>query len=366
MASSFHDIKLLEVVEETSKARSLVFDIPESLQESFQFKAGQYLTLKFDINGEEYRRSYSLSSAPIENKWRVCVKRVKGGIVSNYVCDQLSAGQTISVMEPDGRFTFISNPENQGQYYLFAAGSGITPIISIAKEILETEPLSTVYLLYGNTEESEVIYKSELESLESRFSGQFFMKHAYSEIKQKKGLLGSIFKKTSLELPYFPGQIAKDTIKKFFGLYPMTNPQKCAAYICGPGSMNENTKQILVKNSMLKNQVFFESFGTADSGAKAGDVPPGDASDVIVELSGEEIPLKIDATVTVLDALLDAGHDPPHSCSSGACSSCIAKLVEGNVTMDVTHALDEDDIEDGYILTCQSRVNSPNVRIKYE
>ncbi|MDA9773548.1 ferredoxin--NADP reductase [Saprospiraceae bacterium] len=365
MASSFHDIKLKAVIDETAKAKSLVFDIPESLQDNYSYKAGQYLTLKFEIDGEEFRRSYSLSSAPSENQWRVCVKRVEGGKISNYVCDKLKAGDTISLMEPDGRFTFTSDPENEGQYYLFAAGSGITPILAIAKEILETEPLSSVFLLYGNTSENEVIYKNEIENMITKYDGQFFMKHAYSDMVQKKSLLGSIFKKTSIDLPYFPGQIAKDTIKKFFSAFPMRNPQKASAYICGPGSMNENTKDLLVRNSMLKKQVFFESFGTADSGAKAGQ-EAGAESDVIVELLGEEIPLKIDASVTVLDALLDAGYDPPHSCSSGACSSCISKLVEGKVTMDVTHALDEDDIEDGYILTCQARVATANVRIKYE
>jgi len=366
MAQAFHDIVLKDVVEETAKAKSLVFDIPDELRDQFQYKAGQYLTLKFDIDGEEYRRSYSLSSAPSENQWRVCVKRVQGGKISNLVCDTLKPGDTISLMEPDGRFTFVGDPEKQAQYYLYAAGSGITPILAIAKEILETEPLSTVYMLYGNTEEAEVIYKNEIEHLTKSYEGQFHLKHAYSEISEKKGLLGSIFKKTSVDLPYFPGQIGKQTIKKFFGLYPMKNPQRSYAYICGPGSMNENVKQILVKQSMLKTQVFYESFGTADSGAKAGQVQPGSLSDVIVELAGEEIPLKIDATVTILDALMEAGHDPPHSCCSGACSSCIGKLKEGNVTMDVTHALDEDDVEDGYILTCQSRVASPNVRIVYE
>ena len=366
MANNFHDVILEAVIEETSKAKSLVFDIPTTLQETFQYNAGQYLTLKFVLDGEEIRRSYSLSSAPTEKKWRVCVKRVVGGKVSNHICDNLKAGDTISLMQPEGRFVFKADPERQADYYLFAAGSGVTPIISIAKEILEEEPLSTVHMMYGNMNEEEVIYNTELIQLSNKFSGQFHIKNVYSDKIEKKGLFGSMFKKVNPDIPFLTGQISKDTIKKFFTIYPIKNPQKTHAFICGPGSMNENTKEILIKNSLLKGQVHFESFGTTDSGAKAEINSDMSIADVIVELNGEEIPLKIDGTVTVLEALLNAGYDPPHSCSSGACSSCIAKLKEGKVTMDVTHALDEDDITDGYILTCQARVDSEKVIIKYE
>ena len=180
MSNTFYDIKLSEVISETADAKSLVFDIPSDLQEAFAFKAGQYLTLKFEINGEEVRRSYSLSSAPVENKWRVCCKRVQNGLVSNHICENLKAGDSVSIMAPDGRFAFEANEEREAKYLLFGAGSGITPIISIAKQILEQEPLSSVYMMYGNTDESNVIYKEELTSLEKKFQGQFHIKHVYS------------------------------------------------------------------------------------------------------------------------------------------------------------------------------------------
>ena len=367
MSNTFHDIKIKKITEETNHAKSFEFDIPENLAESFAFKAGQYLTLKFDLEGEEERRSYSLSSAPFEKKWRVCVKRVQDGKVSNYMCDQLKEGDHVSIMAPDGRFKYVADAERQAQHYLFAAGSGITPILAIAKEILEDEPLSTVYLLYGNNSEDQVIYKNELESMEKKYGDQFHVKHAYSSVEEKKGLLSSIFKKTSVELPYFPGRVSKDTIKKFFQSFPMKNPQHCHAFICGPGTMNEDVKKYLMKHSMLKNQIHFESFGTTD-GEQTIVLAGGfeGISDVSIELDGKTIDLQIDSTTTVLQGLLDAGYDPPHSCCSGACSSCMASLKTGQVTMDVSHALDEDDIADGYILTCQSRVAAAKIHIVYE
>ncbi len=363
MSNTFYDIKLSEVNAETSDAKSLVFDIPEDLKETFAYKAGQYLTLKFNINGDEVRRSYSLSSAPVENKWRVCCKRVQNGLVSNHICDNLKTGDFVSIMAPDGRFVFQANEEREARYLLFGAGSGITPIISIAKEILEKEPLSTVYMMYGNTDENNVIYKEELAGLEKKFQGQFYIKHAYSSLAGKKGLLGGIFKKSNMDLPYYPGQISKETIKKLIKNYPEINLSKAYAYICGPGSMNEDVKEILVKEGCAKDQVHFESFGGATDGKDAVDGVSGNAT---IELDGNKIELDLDGSKTILDALLDKGYDPPHSCCSGACSSCMAKLVEGKVVMEVSHALDEEDIEDGYILTCQAKPTTPTIHVVYE
>lgn len=366
MSNKFYDIKIAEILEETSNAKSFVFDVPDEHRSDFSYKSGQYLTLKFDVEGEEERRSYSLSTAPYENKWRVCVKRVEDGKISNLMCDNLKAGDVVSLMPPEGRFTFESDPERQAQYYLFAAGSGITPIIAIAKDILECEPLSTVYLLYGNTNADEIIYSAEIEKMKKSYDGQFFIKHAYSSKEEKKGLLSGLFKKTTVELPYFPGRIGKDTIKKFLQFHPIQNAQKAFAYICGPGSMNEDVKSFLIKKSFLKNNVHYESFGTTDGEHEAPLAAYKGQSEVTVELDGNTLSINLDAGTTILQALLDEGYDPPHSCCSGACSSCMAKITEGKVEMDVHHALDDDDIADGYILTCQSRVATEKIHIKYE
>lgn len=365
MANTFYDIKISSIIDETSEAKSLVFDVPSELSDSFAYKAGQYLTLKFEINGEEVRRSYSLSSSPTEGTWRVCCKRVKGGLVSNYICDNLKEGDTVSLMAPEGRFIFEADEEREAKYVLFAAGSGITPIVSIAKEILEREPLSTVYMMYGNMDENQVIYKNEIENLVSKYQGQFYLKHAYSSLEQKKGLLGGIFKKSNFDLPYYPGQISKDTIKKLLKNYPEINASRSFGYICGPGTMNEDVKSILVKEGFSKDNVHFESFGlTPSDGEKA--TADGMAGKAIVELDGKTIELEMDSSKTLLDALLDKGYDPPHSCCSGACSSCMAKLTSGNVVMEVSHALDEEDLEDGYILTCQAKCATPEIHVIYE
>ncbi len=367
MSNSFNKIVISEIVEETQKAKSFVLEIPENLREDYRFKAGQYLTLRFEIEGEEERRSYSLSSSPTDNKWRICVKRVDGGKISNYMCDNLNVGDKIDVMPPDGRFTYVADPEKQGQYYLFAAGSGITPVMSIAREILEQEPLSTVYLLYGNIDEAQVIYQSELEQMVTTYGDQFHIRHAYSSKEEKRGLIGSLFKKSSVQLPYFPGRIAQDTIKKLLGQFPVTNHQLAEAYICGPGSMNSDVQERLIKHAFVKSNIHFESFGTTDDGTETTDV--GDfkgTSDLTVELDGETIKLKIDAQQSILDCLIDEGYDPPHSCCSGACSSCMAKMKTGKVHMEVAHALDDDDIADGYILTCQAHADAAEIHIVYE
>lgn len=363
MSNTFYNLKVKEVISETDQSKSIEFEIPAESQEAFSFKAGQYLTIKATINDNEVRRSYSLSSAPYEERLRVCVKRVPGGLMSNYLCDTIKTGDTLSVMAPDGRFVYEVEPEQEAHYYLFAAGSGITPILAIAKEILEKESLSTVFLMYGNSTMSSVIYKEELDQMEQKHQGQFFIKYVYSKEKQKRGLLKSLFKRSSVELPYFPGRVDKETIKKFLSLYPVLQKNKTYAYICGPGKMNETVKEILVKQGLVQDQVHFESFGTVGAEKK---VNGGSKSKVYVELDGKHIELEIDRSVKVLDALVDAGYDPPHSCGSGACSSCMAQLAEGKVTMDVSHALDDDDIADGYILSCQSRVDSEVVRIVYE
>ena len=365
MSNTFHDIQISEIIEETKDAKSLVFDIPSQLTNDFTYNAGQYLTLKFEIDGKEERRSYSLSSAPVENKWRVCCKRVKNGLVSNYICDNLKVGDSIKLMPPDGRFVFKADEERETKYLLFAAGSGITPIISIAKQILEAEPLSSVYLMYGNMDENSVIYKEELEVMLKKYSGQFFLKHAYSALAEKKGLLGGLFKKSNLELPYFAGQISKDTIKKMLKVYPEINPKNSHAYICGPGSMNKDVKSLLVHEGLMAENVHFESFGTT---AEAENIPVkgGTGGKATVVLDGKTIELEMTKNDSILDALLAKGYDPPHSCCSGACSSCMAKLTSGEVVMEVSHALDEEDIEDGYILTCQARLASNEVHVIYE
>ncbi len=365
MSNTFHDLKISSIIEETADSKSLIFDVPSSLTEQFNFKAGQYLTLKFELNGKEERRSYSLSSAPIENQWRVCCKRVQNGLVSNHICDNLKVGDHVSVMAPEGRFTFEPNEEKEASYVLFAAGSGITPILSIAKQILEKEPLSTVYLLYGNRNEQGVIYKNELENLVQKYAGQFHLKYTYSAIKEKKGMFGGMFKKTNFELPYLPGRVSKDTIKLMLKNYESIRPAQAYAFICGPGSMNEDVKKQLIKEGFPQSNIYFESFGTTAE-AEGLTSSEGMQAKAKVELDKNTFEIDIPKNMTILDALIEKGYDPPHSCCSGACSSCMAKLESGKVAMEVAHALDEDDIEDGYILTCQARCTTSEIHVVYE
>ncbi|MEM6967191.1 MAG: FAD-binding oxidoreductase, partial [Bacteroidota bacterium] len=199
MSSIFHTLKVNKVKNETSDTVSLTFDIPDTLKEKFKYDHGQYLTLRFELNGKEERRAYSMSSSPVESGITVTVKKVKDGKVSTHICSQVRLGEYVEVMAPQGRFTIALNPDVNRTFYLFGAGSGITPLMSIAKTILEREPLSTVFLLYGNRNEDSIIFKSDLDTLEKKYANQLMVTHTLSQPKKEKaGGLGGFFKKAKI------------------------------------------------------------------------------------------------------------------------------------------------------------------------
>lgn len=366
MSQIFHEIKVSQIVRETHKAISVYLDIPEKLAEEFQYKQGQYLTLKLNMDGKEYRRSYSMSSSPLDDFMRFTVKEVENGKVSTWLNRHLKPGDSLFLSKPEGRFFTPLHPDNRKKYFLFGAGSGITPLMSIIKTTLEVEPLSQVFLLYGNKTPQDCIFKNELENLAQRFEGQFQLQWLYSRENSnpKKTFISSLFKNDSSN----SGRINKKTILDFIDNYGISPNSEF--FICGPGEMIKNTENYLIEFGINRKNIHKEYFSNAESTQPTDQAPTNSDNLAIcqakIRLDGQEHILQLDKGKTILQSLIEHKLDPPYSCTSGACSSCMAKLLSGEVKMDHCLALDQDEIDQGYILTCQAKVISNMVEITYE
>ena len=357
--SKFHQLKVLDIKKETKDATSLAFHVPHELYETFNYKPGQYVTLKFNLNGEEVRRSYSLCSSPvIEEPLRVGVKRVKNGLVSNHINDNIKVGDTVEVMSPDGRFFADVKKGNYKTYYLFSAGSGITPILSILKTVLFTEERSYVHMIYGNRSQDSIMFDEELKQLQEAYKDRFILVQSLSRPKSNWSDLWT----SSKEQPFRKGRVDSEAVKWFLNEYP-PYAQNAEYYICGPGTMIENTKKALKNIDVPDDRIFIESFGGTDL---KDTTEAFENAKLTAHLDGEIVNTSIPKGKTILRTLLDAGKEPPYSCEGGVCSTCMCKLKSGKVHMKTNLALTDKDLEQGYILSCQSIPLTENVEVVYE
>lgn len=369
--NQFYDLTVKDVITETANAVSISFSIPTEHQELFQYEAGQYLTLRFEIDGKDVRRAYSMSSSPLDGTTTVTVKRVKGGLVSNHINSNLKAGMTVAVMPPQGRFTTKFSADQQRDIYLFGGGSGITPLMSILKTALENEPKSTVNLFYGNQDENNIIFKSALDQLEQKFKGQLQVEHILADpIREKPTGFTAFLKKGKITWSGKVGVPDSVHTNAFLDAYSPRS-KEAIHFICGPGPMMDSVESVLLKRGVAADGIHIERFSSTPpqdqkAGATAATAVSGGAGNLKVTLDGKTVELVVPEGKTILDAMLDMKIEPPYSCTSGSCSTCMAKVKSGTVKMDACYALDDDEVEDGFILTCQAHPTSAEVEINFD
>lgn len=339
MAGHFHRLKIKEVRRETPSTVSIALDIPSESQELFTFKAGQYLTFKSIINGEEVRRSYSLCSSPGQEEHRVAVKAVPNGKFSTYANESLKAGMELEVMEPMGNFTI---PQENGHHVAFAAGSGITPVISMVKSLLSSGTGSRVTLFYGNRTQNEIIFKEELDYLVLKYGDRLTVHHMLSQ-EQVAGFGFGRLDIARLET----------AVVKGLDLLPVT-----AFYLCGPSEMIFSLKDSLINSGVSEDRIRFELFTApvSESTEKTESKPTGSAgltNTYIIDGERHEIEVK-NAEETILDIGLAKGIDLPFACQGGVCCTCKAKVISGKVDMRQNFSLSDSEVEEGFVLTCQS------------
>lgn len=357
MSLHFHPLQVAGIRKETSDCVSIAFTIPEELTDTFRYKQGQYITLRTSINGEDIRRSYSICSSPLDNELRVAVKKVEHGVFSTYANETLKKGDTLDVMPPLGKFFTELNPSQEKTYAGFAAGSGITPLLSIIKTTLRTEPNSSFTLVYGNRNRHSIIFKEELEALKNLYMDRFRVIHILSREKT--------------DAPVNFGRIDKN---KCLTLCEKTIDVKNtdAFFLCGPEEMIFSVKETLEEKGVDPKKIHFELFTTPGSKqtAKAtSHTASGNEvkSKVTIKLDGIAFDFDLGfESESILDAALKNGADLPYACKGGVCCTCRAKLLEGEVDMDVNYGLEPDEIEQGFILTCQSHPRTEKVVVDFD
>lgn len=355
MTPKFHTLKISDVRRETEDTVSIAFEVPVELKDDYSFHAGQYLTLRTDINGEDIRRSYSLSSAPYERELRVAIKKIENGKFSTFANEKLAVGQPLEVMTPSGNFYVHANLANRKSYVLFAAGSGITPIISIAKSILLIEPNSSVTLFYGNKNFASIIFREEIEALKNKYMDRFRVVHILS-----RESLGNAIQK---------GRIDTEKIEKLHKAF-LLNTDIDEVFVCGPESMIHNVKDTLSKHVKDTKNIHFELFTTSEGSSSTANKTSGEPtveSNIKVIIDGDTLEFELDSNgESILDAATKAGGDLPFACKGGVCCTCKAKILEGTAKMNVNYALEPDEVEAGYILTCQAHPTSKTLTVSFD
>lgn len=351
----FHRLAVKDLRRETADAVSMTFAIPQELAGDYSFLPGQYLTLRTTMDGQEVRRSYSICSGPDDGELRVAVKRVDGGAFSNWAAEELQCGDELDVMTPTGRFGVAHAPDQARLYVGFAAGSGITPILSIIKGVLAREPQSRFFLFYGNRTTDSMLFREELEELKDRFLQRLSLFLVLSGEEQ--------------DIPILGGRLDGDKVRLLLrSLVPAASVDH--VFVCGPAGMSEEVEAACRAIGIAEDRIHVERF-VSEFGGKPRpkkivepDAPPKAMASLIIDGKRREVPVAEDEAI--LDAALRAGIDLPFACKGGMCSTCRAKLVEGEAQMEVNYALEPWELKAGYVLTCQARPTSEKVVVDYD
>jgi ring-1,2-phenylacetyl-CoA epoxidase subunit PaaE len=359
MSTIFHPLRVRAVQPDTSEAVIVSFEVPEELRPVFGFTQGQYLTLRKEIDGQDLRRSYSICAGVDDGDLRVGVRKVQGGVFSNWINEQLKPGDTISVMAPQGRFFVPIEPEARRHHLGIAGGSGVTPILSIMKTVLAREPHSRFTLVYGNRKLRSTMFKEELEDLKDKYMSRLVIHHVFSD--------------EHTEMEIHKGVINRQKIAEF--LQVLVPPESIAhAYICGPFQMNDEAELALLAAGVPEERIHIERFGIAQQasgqvGAVLHQAQPGDAAQARITIIRDGLRREIAFSreqPSILDAASAAGLEVPFSCTSGVCGTCRAKLVEGQVRMERNFALDKKEVAAGYVLTCQAHPITERVVLSFD
>ncbi|QQO32375.1 phenylacetate-CoA oxygenase/reductase subunit PaaK [Bradyrhizobium diazoefficiens] len=354
-APRFHRLAVNDLRRESSDAVSMTFAIPRELADDYAFSPGQYLTLRATLDGEEVRRSYSICSGPDDGEIRIAVKKVDGGAFSSWAADELKRGDELDVMTPTGRFGVVP-PAEAGRIHVgFAAGSGITPILSIVKGVLAREPDSRFFLFYGNRATDNIMFLEALEELKDRFIDRLSIFHVISGEEQ--------------DIPILHGRLDGDKVRVLLrSLVPATSVDH--VFICGPSGMSEEIeatcRDIGIADDRIHVERFVSEFGGKPRLKKvvAADAPPKAIASLIIDGKRRDVPVAEDEAI--LDAALRAGVDLPFACKGGMCSTCRAKLVEGEAPMDLNYSLEPWELKAGFVLTCQAKPSSERVVVDYD
>ena len=345
--AQFHSLKIKSILRQTDKAVSITFEVPTALKADFAFTAGQYITLKTVIDAKEIRRDYSLSSSPQSESLTVTVKEIENGVFSSYANTQLKTGDTLEVGTPNGRFIYDPKTDASNTIVAFAAGSGITPIMSIARTVLETD--SNFVLIYGNKSPKETIFYDEILKLKTLHSNRFMVQFVYSETDEKDALFGRI---DSGNVQYLlKNNIAVNNSQKF--------------YLCGPEGMINTVNGILTEKGVEASKVLFELFTASEVKSTSTSTNEGD-SNITILVDEEETTLVMSQKQTILEAALANDLDVPYSCQGGVCSSCICRVTEGTATMRQNNILTDNEVAEGLVLSCQAEPTSTSINVDFD
>jgi ring-1,2-phenylacetyl-CoA epoxidase subunit PaaE len=346
---SFLKLIVKEVKRETKDAVSILFNVPEELKSNYTFIAGQYINLRLTLDNTEIRRAYSICSAPGNGELRIAVKAVKDGAFSQFANSKLKAGDVLEVGKPEGKFTFEPESDHQKNYIAFVAGSGITPVLSILKSVLKSEPKSSFVLVYGNKSPEETIFHQELHDLQLQYVGRLFVHYVYSQANVENALFGRIDKSTvNYALNTKHSTLEFD---KF--------------YLCGPEEMINTVSGVLKEKNVKESAVKFELF-TASTHENTIKESLSGHSKITIMVDDEETTFEMSQKQSILDAALKQGIDAPYSCQGGICSSCLARVTEGTAEMKKNSILTDSEIAEGLILTCQAHPTSATIRVDYD